>query len=198
MGVSLVNNLGSLNTQSKINMTSNKLNSTIQRLSSGLRINNSGDDAAGLAIANKYRSDVTVLKQGVRNANDGLSTLQIVDGGLNTISTLLDRASALASQSASDTFTGDRNTLDQEFGKVMEEITRQAKNIGLVANGSNNKTLTTIIGGGTDAFSAAGTSNGVEIDLSGTANRVDAASLGLNALNIGNGSGSITGNQALT
>ncbi len=73
----------------------------LTRLSSGLRINSSGDDAAGLAVANSYRSKVAVLNQGIRNANDGLSTLQIKDGALNNISNLLDRLSTLATQSAS-------------------------------------------------------------------------------------------------
>lgn len=193
MSFSLVNNLGSLESQSRLNVTGAKLNQAIQRLSSGLRINSSGDDAAGLAIANKFRSDVTVLSQGVRNANDGLSTLQIVDGGLNTISTLLDRASVLAAQSASDTFSGDRQTLQAEFGKVLSEITRQAQAIGLVSGGANNKALTTIVGGGSDSFSAANTNNGVQIDLSGAANRVDSASLGLSGLNIGSAQGSVAG-----
>jgi flagellin len=193
MSFSLVNNLGSLESQSRLNVTGGKLNQAIQRLSSGLRINNSGDDAAGLAIANKFRSDVTVLGQGVRNANDGLSTLQIVDGGLNTISTLLDRASVLAAQSASDTFAGDRSTLQSEFSKVLSEITRQAQAIGLTSGGKNNKALTTIVGGGSDSFSAANTNNGVQIDLSGASNRVDSASLGLNGLNIGSAQGSVAG-----
>lgn len=198
MPVSLINNLGSLASQSRLESTSSKLNQTIQRLSSGLRINSSGDDAAGLAIANKFRSDIAVLNQGVRNANDGLSTLQIVDGGLNTISNLLDRASVLASQSASDTFSGNRDTLQSEFNKVLGEITRQAENIGLVSGGSNNKSLTTIIGGGSDSFAAADTNNGVKVDLSGTTNQVDATSLGLSSLNIGTGTGSVTGNRAIT
>ncbi len=197
MAISLNNNLGSLESQSRLSLTSSKLNSTIQRLSSGLRINNSGDDAAGLAIANKYRSDIAVLSQGVRNANDGLSTLQIIDGGLNTISNLLDRAATLSAQSASDTFAGDRDTLQAEFSKVLDEISRQAKNIGLSSGGKNNKTLTTIIGGGTDSFSIAGTNNGVEIDLSGSSNQVDAAGLGLSSLNIGKGTGSVNGSQAI-
>src|SRR5690242_5236512 len=101
MSFSLVNNLSALSSQTRLAATGAKLNLTIQRLSSGLRINSSGDDAAGLAIANRFRSDISILNQGVRNANDGLSTLQIVDGGLNTISNLLDRAASLSSQSAS-------------------------------------------------------------------------------------------------
>jgi len=188
---SVVNNVTSLNAQSQLRQTQSSLAKTIGRLTSGLRINSSGDDAAGLAIANKYRSDVAVISQGVRNANDGLSTLQIVDGGLNTISNLLDRAATLASQSASDTFSGNRDTLQNEFSKVLTEITRQAQNIGLVQNGANNKALTTIIGGGSDSFVTSGGNNGVQIDLSGASNRVDATSLGLNSLNIGNTTGTV-------
>ncbi|OYW07662.1 MAG: flagellin, partial [Acidobacteriia bacterium 12-62-4] len=87
-----------------------------------MRIIASGDDAAGLAIANGFRSDQAVLSQGVRNANDGLSTLQTLDGGINNISKLLDRARTLATQSASGTFTGDRGVLNTEFSSVIGEI----------------------------------------------------------------------------
>jgi len=191
MSFSLISNLGSLESQSRLNVTGAKLNMAIQRLSSGLRINSSGDDAAGLAIANKYRSDISVLSQGVRNANDGLSSLQVIDGGLSTISNLLDRASVLAAQGASDTFTGNRDTLQAEFGKVISEISRQAQNIGLDAGGSSAKALTTVIGGGSDSFSATGSNQGVSIDLS--AGAVDATSLGLHNLNIGSSVGSVTG-----
>ena len=191
MSFSLVNNLGSLQSQSRLNVSGAKLNQAIQRLSSGLRINNSGDDAAGLAIANKYRSDISVLSQGVRNANDGISTMQVIDGGLSTISSLLDRASTLAAQGASDTFSGNRDTLQQEFSKVISEITRQSQNIGLDAGGSNVKSLTTVIGGGSDAFSAAGSNQGVVVDLS--AGAVDAVSLGLANMSIGSSIGKVTG-----
>lgn len=185
MTISLNKNLGSLASQTQLNATGVKLNSTIQKLSSGLRINNSGDDAAGQSIANKFRSDVAILQQGVRNANDGVSTLQIIDGGLNTISNLLDRAATLSTQSASDTFSGDRNTLQAEYSKILDEITRQAQSISLVSNGRYNANLATVIGGGTDSFSATNSNTGVSIDLSGTANRVDATSLGLTNTNIG-------------
>lgn len=198
MAFSLVNNVGSTASQSKLQSTNNKLNSTLQRLSSGLRINKSGDDAAGLAIANSFRSDISVLSQGVRNANDGLSTLQIIDGGLNTISGLLDRAASLSSQSASGTFTGDRGTLQQELGKVMNEIDRQAQNIGLGgATGSEegrfNRAINVFIGGGTNA-SASG--NSVAVDLSNS--RVDRTGLNLTNLNIGQGTGNVTGAQDIT
>jgi len=198
MAFSLVNNVGSTNAQSKLTQTNSKLNQTLQRLSSGLRINKSGDDAAGLAIANSFRSDISVLSQGVRNANDGLSTLQIIDGGLNTVSGLLDRAASLASQSASGTFTGDRSTLQAELGKVLNEVDRQAQNIGLGgASGSDegrfNRAINVFIGGGTNA-SAAG--NSVSVDLSNS--RVDRVGLNLTSLNIGQGTGNVTGAQDIS
>ncbi|MBS1811257.1 MAG: hypothetical protein JST84_24045 [Acidobacteria bacterium] len=191
--LSTVNNLSSLGAQLQLNRTQRSLDSAIGRLSSGLRLNSSGDDAAGLAIANKFRSDIAVLNQGIRNANDGLSTLQIIDGGLNTVSNLLDRAAILATQSASDTFTDSRDILQAEFNNILSEITRQAQNIGLVSEGTNNRTLTTVIGGGSDAFETFASNNGVQIDLSGSANRVDATSLGLSNLNIGALTGTVDG-----
>jgi flagellin len=195
---SLVNNLASSSAQNKLSSTSNSLSKTLQRLSSGLRINKSGDDAAGLAIANTFRSNVSVLAQGVRNANDGLSTLQIIDGGLNTISGLLDRAASLSSQSASGTFTGDRGTLQAELGKVFNEIDRQAQNIGLggasgTDTGRFNRNINVFIGGGANA-SADGNSVGVDLANS----RVDRTGLELNNLNIGTGTGNVTGAQNIS
>lgn len=130
---SVVNNIASINAQAQLSGTDIGLQQTLARLSSGLRINKSGDDAAGLAVANQYRSDVAILSVGVRNANDGLSTLQIADGALNNISNLLDRAAVLATQSASGSFEGDRTVLDNEFQNVLDEITREANVAGLDA-----------------------------------------------------------------
>src|SRR5664279_2351128 len=112
MSISFQTNVASM--VAATNLSSNQMfqSKTIERLTSGYRINTSGDDAAGLAVANQYRSNVAELNQGVRNANDGNSTLQIVDGGLSNISTMLDRMKTLATESASSTFTGNRNTLD--------------------------------------------------------------------------------------
>ncbi len=98
---SVVTNLASVNAQSNLYQTNIGLKTALTRVSSGFRINYSGDDAAGLAVANKFRSEVTVLTQGVRNANDGLSDLQIKDSALDNISKLLDRLSTLATQAAS-------------------------------------------------------------------------------------------------
>jgi len=131
---SIVNNIASINAQSNLSASSLGLNKSLQRLSSGLRINMSGDDAAGLAIANADRSKVAILTQGVRNANDGLSDLQTKDGALNNISTLLDRLATLATQAASSTDDNAITSLSDEYGKVVEEIDRQATVAGLDAS----------------------------------------------------------------
>jgi flagellin len=177
-GFTIITNVPSLNAQNNLNITNRFQATTIQRLSSGLRINSSGDDAAGLAIANRLRSDITVLQQGIRNANDGLSTLQVVDGGINNISLLLDRGATLAAQSASGTFNGDRNTLNIEFISLLAEIDREAQAIGLNPGGEFNDLLEVFIGGGRDSGSITSIQNGsVLIDLSNSA--VSSSILGL-------------------
>ena len=98
---SVVTNIASVNAQANLEATSFGLRKALTRVSSGLRINTSGDDAAGLAIANSFRSEVAILNRGLRNANDGLSTLQIKDGALSNISQLIDRLGTLATQAAS-------------------------------------------------------------------------------------------------
>ncbi len=128
---SVVSNISAANAQANLTITNMGLQKALQRVSSGFRINTSGDDAAGLAVANSYRSQQAVLNQGIRNANDGLSNLQIKDGALNNIATLLDRMSVLATQSASAASSANRTTLDAEFQDVLTEIDREANVAGL-------------------------------------------------------------------
>jgi flagellin len=171
-------NVASLQAQNSLRITGDLQSKTINRVTSGLRIVASGDDAAGLAIANTYRSDGAVLAQGVRNANDGLSQLQTADGGINNISQLLDRARTLATQSASGAFTGDRSVLNSEFQSVIGEIDRQAQAVGLNQGGQFAKALSVFIGGGQSSNGVSATTNGsIALDLSQST--VDSASLGL-------------------
>ena len=156
---------------------------TIEALTSGYRINSSGDDPAGLAVANQFRSNVTELTQGVINGNSGVSTLQIIDGGLSNISTMLDRMKTLATESASGTFTGNRSTLDQEFQSLKTEITRQATNIGLISGGANATNLSVYVGG--SPLGGSLSSAAVSVDLS--AGLVDTGGLGLTNAAVGNG-----------
>src|SRR5215470_14559772 len=165
---SVVNNVAAANAQANLVNTNIGLKTALTRLSSGLRINMSGDDAAGLAVANSYRSKIAVLNQGIRNANDGLSDLQIKDGALNNISNLLDRLSTLATQSASSSATVSRASLDLEFQDVLTEIDREANVAGLTASGGfsifvSNDASNGIIGGTVGAADVAG------LSLTGTA-----------------------------
>jgi flagellin len=150
MAFSIVNNVAAANAQANLATTNIGLNKALNRMSSGLRINASGDDAAGLAVANSYRSDIAVLNQGIRNAGDGLSSLQIEDGALDNISKLLDRLATLATQSASTSAQVDRTIIDSEFQDVLAEIDREASVAGLnatqnfsvfISNDSTNGTL---------------------------------------------------------
>ena len=199
MAFSINTNIASMQAQEYLRVNQDFQQKTINRVTSGLRIVSSGDDAAGLAIANGLRSDQAVLSQGIRNANDGLSQLQIVDGGINNISKLLDRARTLATQSASGTFTGSRNVLNAEFQSIVTEIDRQAQAVGLNVGGTFAKALSVFVGGGKDSGSVTATANGsVGVDLSSSS--VDARSLGLkgfqavgaSGVDIGAGAGDTT------
>jgi flagellin len=175
MSFSIQTNVNSIVAQENLRVNNEFQSRTIERLTSGYRINSSGDDAAGLAVANKFRSDIAEIQQGVRNANDGISTLQIIDGGLNNISKILVRLKTLATQSASGTFQGDRTVLNNEFQALLGEIDRQASNVGLssvASGGGNNVSLSVYIGGGDPQ---------VSVDLSGATNRADSTGLSLNA-----------------
>src|SRR5580704_6457930 len=148
MSLSIQTNIASLTAQNNIRANSAFQANTITQLSSGYRINSSADDAAGLAVANKYRGDTAELTQGVLNANNGISALQIVDGGVSNISTIVNRLRTLATESASNTFTGNRATLNNEYQGLLSEINRQASNVNLNTGGSDNAKLTSYVGGG--------------------------------------------------
>jgi flagellin len=180
--ISLQTNLASLLAQNNLRVNSDFQSKTIERVTSGFRINSSGDDAAGLSVANGYRSDVAELTQGVRNANDGVSMLQIVDGGMNNITKMLDRLKTLATESATDTFTGDRSILQAEYKDTLTEIDRQAKNINMDATGKWAASLSVYVGGGAGST--------VTVDLS--AAKVDSTSLAIAAGDISTTGGATT------
>lgn len=104
-----------------------KLNTSVSRLSSGLRVNTAADDAAGLAIRELMRSDIAALNQGVRNANDAISLIQTADGALGVIDEKLIRMKELAEQASTGTYNSDqRLIIDSEYQAMASEITRIA------------------------------------------------------------------------
>lgn len=125
MALSVNTNVMSLNAQRNLNTTQSKMAVSLQRLSSGLRVNSAKDDAAGLAIAERMTAQIRGLTVGIRNANDGISLAQVAEGAMANITESLQRMRELAVQAANDTNTDkDRSSLNTEFAELQSEIAR--------------------------------------------------------------------------
>ena len=179
--LSIQTNVNSLNAQQNLSTNSQFMSRTIQQLTSGYRINSSGDDAAGLAVANQIRDNISQVTQGVANGNNGVAQLQIMDGGISNISQILDGMQTLAAESASSSFTGDRTVLNNEFQTDISEINRQAQAIGLNTGGTFAQNMAVYLGGGQGSTSAATLSNAT-VNVNLASSTVDAQSLGLNGV----------------
>jgi len=120
-------NTASINAQRNLNNTTRSLGQSFQRLSSGLRINSAKDDAAGLAISERFSTQIRGLNQAVRNTNDGVSLAQTAEGGLQESGSILQRMRELSVQSANDTnTTADRESIQEEIGALVDELDRIA------------------------------------------------------------------------
>lgn len=129
MSLSILTNVSGLQAQNSLETNQMSLNSTLQALSTGKRINTGADDPAGLAIANGLEANVTALTQSVRNATDGVGMLQVADGALSQITTLLNSAVSLATESATGTVSDSQRTaLQAEFSSIQTEITNIGQN----------------------------------------------------------------------
>lgn len=125
MALIVNSNIASITAQRNLGISTNQLQGSISRLSSGLRITKASDDAAGLGISETLRAQIRSINQAVRNSNDGISLLQIADGGAANIGGLLARLRELAEQSASGILgSNERSFLDQEFVALRSEIDR--------------------------------------------------------------------------
>ena len=130
MALIINTNISALTAQRNLTRAQSGLERSIQRLSTGLRINNAADDAAGLAISDRLTAQIRGLNQAVRNANDGVSALQTADGSLNEVSNLLQRGRELAIQSANDTNSStDRASLNAELSNILAELDRLASTV---------------------------------------------------------------------
>ncbi|MCF6239312.1 MAG: flagellin FliC [Candidatus Marinimicrobia bacterium] len=128
MALTINTNVASLNAQRNLGKSQGALNKSMQRLSSGLRINSAKDDAAGLAISDRMTSQIRGLNQAARNANDGISLAQTAEGALQETTNILQRMRELAVQSANDTnTTEDRASLNAEFAQLISEVDRIAE-----------------------------------------------------------------------
>ena len=127
MAISLVTNLASLNAQRNLSKTQDALVKNVGRLSSGLRINQAADDAAGLGISDNLKAQIRSLGQAERNTNDGVSMVQLAEGALNEVTSIITRMRELAVQSANGTLgTTERSFIQTEFIQLRSEIDRIA------------------------------------------------------------------------
>ena len=128
MGMVIGTNVASLTAQRHLESSRGDMETSMERLASGQRINSAADDAAGLAISNKLEVKVMSLNQGIRNANDGISMIQVAEGGMEEIGNILGRMKELAVQASNGTYTGaSLTTMDNEYQGLATEITRIAQ-----------------------------------------------------------------------
>jgi len=133
---SILNNLSAMQASRQLGITGSNLSMTIQRLTTGKRISSSSDDPAGLAIANKLGADIQISGQAQRNANDGVSYLQVADGALDQVTNLLTRATQLAQQAQTGTISNSNRTdLDAEFQNILSTLGNIGQNTDF--NGSS-------------------------------------------------------------
>lgn len=182
MGLRINTNVPSLVAQRNLRGTRALLDRTLERLSSGSRINHAGDDAAGLAISETLRAQIRGLGQAERNAQDGISLIQVAEGGLVEISNILIRMRELGVQASSDTVgTRERKFLDTEFQQLMEEIDRIANSIEFNGNPLLN-------GNGTTFEVQIGTKNNPLVDrirlFDPYSSNVNLVSLGINLASV--------------
>ncbi len=144
MALIVNNNIASITAQRNLNISTQQLQGSVARLSSGLRITKASDDAAGLGISETLRAQLRSINQAVRNSNDGISLLQIADGGAGNIGGILARLRELAEQSASGILgSNERSFLDQEFLALRSEIDRisavtEFNGVKLLSGAENN------------------------------------------------------------
>src|SRR5580704_12730287 len=144
MSFGVLNNIPALQAEAALGTTQSNLNTTLQQLATGQRINSGSDDPAGLAIANGLSANIAALNQSIQNANDGVGSLQVADGALSQVTSLLNTAVSIATEASTGTVSSSqRSTLDAEYQQILAEINR----IG-----------TTTTYNGTSVFSASTTS----------------------------------------
>ncbi|MBM3973932.1 MAG: flagellin FliC [Planctomycetes bacterium] len=180
MGLRVNSNIASLNAQRSLSQTTERLQANYRRLSTGLRISTASDDAAGLAISERFRGQIRSTGQAIRNAQDGISLTQTGEGALNEVSSILIRMRELAIQANNGTVSAaDRSTLNEEFSDLIDEIDRIAKSTtfnGVSLLDGTGSTITFQVG--------VGTADGIDTIHLSTSDTL-ASTLGLSTLDIG-------------
>lgn len=181
MGLRINTNVASVNAQRALKQTRLSLDKSLEKLSSGSRINRAGDDAAGLAISENLKAQIRGLKQSERNAQDGISMVQVAEGGLTEISSIMIRLRELAVQAASDTIgSTERKFLNVEYEALLSEVDR-------ISNSTEFNKVPLLNGTGTVIDVQVGTGNNPNVDritFDPGATNVSSTALGLNLTNV--------------
>ena len=196
MPIRIFNNIPSLNAQRILGINNDRLATSVERISSGLRINRAADDAAGLAISVALRSDLRALRQAVRNANDGISLINVTEGALNEQSGILIRLRELASQAATGTVgSTERQTIQLEFDALRLEIDRIANTTEFNGQKLVDGSLASTVSSTSQIFIQVGLDSGVNsrINLNEQINlaAVTSSSLGIDALTVTSAAGAL-------
>ena len=166
MALTVRTNIASLSAIHQLNRTQGNLSSSLERISSGLRVNRSSDDAAGLSVASRMNSDNTSLAQAMRNTNDGISMIQTAEGGLNELNNILVRMRELSVQASNETYNStDRSMIATEMTHLQAEYSR------IVTTSNFNRT---------DLLNSSDTSFGIQVGIHNTTD--DRISINLNSL----------------
>ena len=196
MPVRIFNNIPSLNAQRLLGLNNDRLAVSVERISSGLRINRAADDTAGLAISNALRSDIRVLRQAIRNANDGISLINVTEGALNEQSSILLRLRELSSQASTGTVgSTERATIQLEFTALRNELDRIAATTEFNGQKLVDGSLASTVSSTSQIFIQVGLDSGVNsrINLNEQINlaAVTSSSLGIDALTVTSAAGAL-------
>ena len=197
MPIRIFNNIASINSQRILGANNDRLAQSVERISSGIRINRAADDAAGLAISEGLRSDIRATRQAVRNANDGISVINITEGALNEQASILIRLRELASQASTGTVgSTERQTIQLEFNALRLEIDRIAATTEF--NGQNlvDGSLASSVSSGNQIFIQVGIDSSADsrINLNTSINltAVTSSSLSIDTLSVTSSEGALS------
>jgi len=197
MPVRIFNNIPSLNAQRILGVNNDRLATSVERISSGIRINRGADDAAGLAISEALRSDIRALRQAVRNANDGISLINVTEGALNEQSSILIRLRELSSQAATGTVgSTERQTVQLEFDALRLEIDRIANTTAFNGQKLVDGSLGSSVASTSQILIQVGIDSGADsrINLNEQINltAVTSSALGVSSLSVTSAAGALT------
>ena len=196
MPVRIFNNIASLNAQRILGINNDRLALSVERISSGIRVNRAADDAAGLGISEALRSDIRALRQAVRNANDGISLINVTEGALNEQSSILIRLRELSSQASTGTVgSTERATIQLEFTALRNELDRIAATTEFNGQKLVDGSLASTVSSTSQIFIQVGLDSGINsrINLNEQINlaAVTSSSLGIDALTVTSAAGAL-------